>query len=245
MAKRDMDRLAAEYALGTLDRNERIEAEHALGTDTAFARKVELWERRLASLSEAESEITPPDSLWKRIEASLPAKPSTLANVSESIQSLKRSLAVWRYATVGAVAAAVAMALVWVGGIQAPFGPAAPTERYVAVLQSKTGETGFVVTMDMSDKQFAIRPVSAQTPADGSYELWCIMPGKSPAMTVGLVKTEVAEMMKMPVQLTREELEKGVELAVSMEPKGGAPSGRSMGPIMFAGLLLKQPTTAN
>lgn len=245
MARRDMDRLAAEYALGTLDRNERIEAEIALGTDGEFARHVELWERRLASLSEAEREIVPPASLWKRIEAALPAAPSTVAGISGSIENLKRSLAVWRYATVGAVAAAVAMAFVWVGGIQSPFGPAAPVERYVAVLQSKGGETGFVVTMDMKDKQFAIRPVSAQTPEDGSYELWCIMPGKHPAMTVGLVKTEVAEMVKMPVQLTREELEKGVELAVSMEPKGGAPSGRSMGPIMFAGLLLKQPTSPN
>ena len=128
----------------------------------------------------------------------------------------------------------------WVGGIESPLNPAPPAERYVAMLQSKTGETGFVVTMDMHAKQFAIRPVSAKTPPSKSYELWCIMPESKMVMTVGLVGTEAYAMMDLPAQLSREELEKGVELAISLEPEGGAPSGKSMGPIMFAGLLVKQ-----
>lgn len=240
MSKRDMHNLAAEYALGTLDASDRAEAARLNASDRTFAYHVQQWERRLSSLSEAEKETNPPVSLWQRIESSLPAGQSALSGLAEQIAEMKRSLAVWRYATVGAVAAAVAMALVWVGGIQSPLTPSTPEERYVAMLQSKAGETGFVVTMNMGQKQFAIRPVSAKTPPSMSYELWCIMPGKKGAMTVGLVGTEAYAMMEAPLELSREEIEKGVQLAISLEPEGGAPSGKSMGPIMFAGLLVKQ-----
>lgn len=241
MPRKDMDILAAEYALGTLDAAEHTEAERLRASDRTFAYHVEQWERRLSSLGEAEKGHAPPASLWRKIESVLPAGENALSAFADQIAEMKRSLAVWRYATVGAVAAAVALALVWIGGIQSPFNPAPPpAERYVAMLQSKNGETGFVVTMEMGQKQFAIRPVSAKTPPSMSYELWCIMPGKKGAMTVGLVGTEAYAMMGAPAELSREELEKGVQLAISLEPKGGAPEGRSMGPIMFAGLLVKQ-----
>lgn len=240
MNKRDMQTFAAEYALGTLDAADRIEAETLRQSDRTFDYHVQYWERHLALLSEAEDTLTPPASLWRRIEAALPATDGPLTSLADQVAEMKRSLAVWRFSTVGAVVAAVAFALVWVGGLQSPLNPVSPAERYVAMLQSTSGETGFVVTVDMNDKQFAVRPVSAKTPPSMSYELWCIMPGKKGAMTVGLVGTEAYAMMGTPVELSREELEKGVELAISLEPKGGAPAGKSMGPIMFAGLLVKQ-----
>ena len=240
MNKRDLDSLAAEYALGIVDPADRAEAERLRLSDATFAYRVNYWERHLSSLSEAEPEIDPPRSLWKRIESALPASGGPLASLAEQVVQMQRSLAIWRFATVSAVAAAVALAIVWVGGLQAPFAPDIPAERYVAMLQSKTGETGFVVTMDMQSNQFAIRPVSAKTPSSMSYEMWAIMPGEKPAMTVGLVGTEAYAMMGTPSELSREELDKGVELAISLEPEGGAPAGKSMGPIMFAGLLVKQ-----
>jgi len=240
MARRNLDILAAEYALGTLDASGRAEAEGLLTSDHAFATRVREWERRLSALSEAESEIAPPDDTWARIEAALPQARAYLAGIVAQLDEMRRSLAVWRFATVGAVAAACALALVWIAGIESPFNRSVPAERYVAMLQNKAGETGFVITMDMKDKQFAIKPVSAKTPPSQSYELWCIIPGKQPAMTVGLVGTEAYAMMDLPAPLSREELEKGVELAISLEPEGGSPSGKSMGPIMFAGLLVKQ-----
>jgi len=59
-------------------------------------------------------------------------------------------------------------------------------------------------------------------------------------MTLGLVGTGAYAMMDAPVEIDDEMLEKGVKLAISLEPKGGAPAGKSMGPVMFAGLLVKQ-----
>jgi anti-sigma-K factor RskA len=245
MAERNLDILAGEYVLGTLDANERPEIEKLLASDAAFARAVNEWEERLSPLSEAVSPINPPASAWNKIEAALTSHATTdstaLSDLTDQLVELKRSLAVWRYATMTAVAAALALAVVWMGGLETPFGQAPAEERYVAMLQSDKGETGFVVTMNMHGKQFAIRPVSAQTPASKSYELWAIMKDSNKApMTLGLVGTGAYAMMDAPVEIDDKMLEKGVQLAISLEPEGGAPAGKSMGPVMFAGLLVKQ-----
>jgi anti-sigma-K factor RskA len=245
MAKRDLDILAGEYALGTLDATERSEAEKLKASDAAFARAVSEWEQRLSPLSEAVPPVKAPASAWNKIEAALTspvhAGSTALSDLASQLVDLKRSLAMWRYATMTAVAASLALAVVWMGGLDTPFRQAPPEVRYVAMLQSDKGETGFVITMNMNGKQFAIRPVSAQAPASKSYELWAIMKdSKKPPMTLGLVGTGAYAMMDAPVEIDDKMLEKGVQLAISLEPKGGAPAGRSMGPVMFAGLLVKQ-----
>ncbi len=245
MAKRDLDIFAGEYALGTLDAEMRSEAEKLKASDAAFARAVSEWEERLSPLIEAVPPDKPPASAWKKIEAALTSPASAgstaLLELAEQLVDLKRSLAMWRYATISAVAASIALAVVWMGGLDTPFRQAPPEERYVAMLQSDKGETGFVITMNMHGKQFAIRPVSVQQPASKSYELWAIMKdGKKPPMTLGLVGTGAYAMMDAPAEIDHKMLEKGVQLAISLEPEGGAPAGKSMGPIMFAGLLVKQ-----
>jgi len=244
MAKRKLDILAGEYALGTLNADERAEAERLKASDAAFARAVIEWEERLSPLSEVVPPVEPPASAWRKIEAALtsstPAGVASLSDLASQLIDLKRSLAVWRYAGMTAMAAAIALAVVWLGGLDSPFRQVQPEERYVAMLQSDKGETGFVITMNMHGKQLAIRPVSVQAHANKAYELWAIMKdGNKTPMTLGLVGTGAYAMMDAPVEIDRKELEKGVQLAVSLEPVGGAPKGQPMGPVMFAGLLVK------
>lgn len=244
MAKRELDIFAGEYALGTLDAGDRAEAERLLETDAAFARHVREWEERLSPLAEAEDPVQPPASAWTRIAATLPSAPvaasNPLSDLADQMVELKRSLSIWRYATMSAMAAALALAVVWLGGLQSPLQtPPAPEERYVAMLKSDDGKMGFVVTVSMKGNQFAIKPVEVTQPQDGSYELWAIMKDKKAPMTLGVVGTDEYAMMDAPPMLDRKELDKGIELAVSMEPKGGAPKGQPMGPVMFAGLLVK------
>lgn len=244
MTKRDLDILASEYALGILDTAERAEAERLRASDAAFARMIGEWEQRLAPLAEAIAPVSPSLSAWSKIEAALasPAAASSrpLAELASQLAQMKRAIAAWRFATMATAAAAIALAVVWMGGLESPFGKAPPAERYVAMLQSDQGKTGFVITMDMNAKQFAIRPVTGKAPRSKSYELWAIMKDGKPPMTLGLVGTSAYAMMDAPAEIDHRELEKGVQLAISLEPEGGAPSGKSMGPIMFAGLLIRQ-----
>src|SRR5215208_4900074 len=46
-----LDTLAAEYVLGTLDSDERTQAQTLLSRDQEFAAKVQLWKKRLGELN--------------------------------------------------------------------------------------------------------------------------------------------------------------------------------------------------
>lgn len=243
MASHDTEIRAAEYVLGLLDAAEMEKAERQRTADHDFAAAIEEWEILLSPLAETGQEIPAPPHLRAQIEARMDAhsqdetrQPPALAG---HIEALQRSLAAWRMAAIGAAAAAAAIALAWFGGLDMPLRPGAPPERYVAMLRSDTGETGFVVTFDMEDKTCAIRKMAPDLPAAKAYELWAMMKNDKPPMSLGIIGADSYSTTTMPLELHPTELEKGVKLAISMEPPGGAPLKSQMGPVIFAGELIK------
>ena len=66
------DALAAEYVLGTLDFEERMQARTLLDADEAFAAKVELWEHRFGELHLMVEPVEPEAAIWARIKAKVP-----------------------------------------------------------------------------------------------------------------------------------------------------------------------------
>jgi anti-sigma-K factor RskA len=67
----DKDGFAAEYVLGTLDAEERAQADALILVDAAFAASVARWERRLGELNVLVAPVEPPAPLWERIKAGL------------------------------------------------------------------------------------------------------------------------------------------------------------------------------
>jgi len=67
----DRDGFAAEYVLGTLDAEERAQADALMLVDQDFAAKVRQWERRLGELNVLVAPIEPPAPVWDRIQAGL------------------------------------------------------------------------------------------------------------------------------------------------------------------------------
>jgi len=67
----DRDGFATEYVLGTLDAEERAQADALLLVDQDFAAKVREWERRLGELNVLVAPIEPPAPVWDRIKAGL------------------------------------------------------------------------------------------------------------------------------------------------------------------------------
>jgi hypothetical protein len=66
------DALAAEYVLGTLDPEERTQAQALLTIDQEFVAKVHLWERRLGELHLMVEPVEPDRKIWDRIKAKMP-----------------------------------------------------------------------------------------------------------------------------------------------------------------------------
>jgi anti-sigma-K factor RskA len=67
----DKDGFAAEYVLGTLDGEERAQADALILVDAAFAAAVARWERRLGELNVLVAPVEPPAPVWERIKAGL------------------------------------------------------------------------------------------------------------------------------------------------------------------------------
>src|ERR1043165_3869231 len=59
--------LAAEYALGTLDADERAQADAIMATDREFASMVEAWSHRLGTLNQMVGSVEPRTEVWDKI----------------------------------------------------------------------------------------------------------------------------------------------------------------------------------
>lgn len=244
MPRRDRDIFAAEYVLGTLPPAERERAATLLEEDQAFAHAVSEWERRLGPLAEAAPPLQPPKELWRRIEVASGlargARASAPSDPGHQIALLKQRVAAWRLAAVGAAAAAAVAFVLWLGNAGAPLAPPTSGARYVAMLRGTEGQTAFLVTVEPEMERLVIRAMVPGPPPSKSYELWLMRKDGSTPATLGLVPAGEFMTMPVPGRLKDWDLSSGAQLAISLEPRGGAPEGRSMGKIVFAGELVRQ-----
>ena len=67
----DQIALAAEYALGTLDAEERVQAETMMSADKEFAAKVEAWQHKLGVLNQMVGSVEPRSEVWDGIRTAV------------------------------------------------------------------------------------------------------------------------------------------------------------------------------
>ena len=123
--------LAAEYALGTLDADERAQVETMMSIDKDFMVMVEAWQHRLGVLNQMVGSVEPRPELWDKIKLAIgraepqaplvlpeaqPAlvappivEPPTVADTSNVVRFAKQAR---RWRNVATVATAIAAALV-------------------------------------------------------------------------------------------------------------------------------------
>jgi anti-sigma-K factor RskA len=79
--------LAAEYALGTLDADERAQVEQMMTVDPNYAAVVESWERALAVLNQMVGLVEPRPQVWENIRTAIglsgPQAPIVLPSMPE------------------------------------------------------------------------------------------------------------------------------------------------------------------
>jgi anti-sigma-K factor RskA len=63
--------LAAEYALGTLDADERAQVETMMSVDRDFTAMVQAWEQKLGALNQMVGLIEPRPEVWEKIRAAI------------------------------------------------------------------------------------------------------------------------------------------------------------------------------
>jgi anti-sigma-K factor RskA len=252
-----LDRLAAEYALGTLRGGSRRRLEALAQRDSVVRRSLALWRVRIESMAELTPGQRPPESVWRAIETRLglatllrppatratPAQPGAGARVARWFESLD----FWRGWAIAATATAVVALGVALRPVLLPEHGAAPAQTaqnapriaYVAVLhdQSAQQQSTLLVTWDdahntMTLKRLADYPLRSNQ----ALELWGL-PAQGNPVSLGVIHADAS----YSVQLQQRPQNYPV-LAVTVEPSGGSPNPNGpTGPVVYTGKLV--PTT--
>jgi len=87
----DQELLAAEYVLGTLDADERAQAQALIGINPDFAAVVRYWERRLGELHLMVETVEPSDAVWERIKSSIAVPETAFATTAPAADAARPS----------------------------------------------------------------------------------------------------------------------------------------------------------
>jgi len=226
------DRLAAEYALGTLRGAARRRFQSLMRDDPDLRDLALGWEMRLNDMAAVVKPVTPRPEVWQAIDRALGPVPRPQHQRPGLLSGLWESLGFWRTAAFGGFAVAAALILFIAIGR-----PPAPETRYIAVLIDEKATPVLVASLEAEGGKLSIKSVKpTSVAADKDLELWLVPPqqGASPR-SLGVLKG-----MQALVKLTKgdtTDLTQGA-LAVSLEPAGGSPTGTATGPILYVGAVL-------
>jgi anti-sigma-K factor RskA len=220
----DDDILAAEFALGLLDAAESEAVMRRVQTDAVLSLRVAWWRDQLVPLV-TEAEIAPPERLWARIAAQLPAN-----------DNLPRLVKRWRAMAIGATGIAAALA-VYIGSRQpTPIPVPAQPAPMVATLSGDKNPAVVMVSYEATSGRMMVAP-NALSAGTGDAELW-IIPEDGKPRSMGVIDVKTPQGHSVPIEM-RPFVHPGATFAISMEPRGGSPSGLPTGAVVASGKIIR------
>lgn len=218
--------LVAEYALGLLEGGERERVAHRVSSDPALAADLQLWRNRLASLDAEFAEVTPPAAVLPKLETRL------FGSTAKSRASWWDSLVLWRGLT--ASAAAIAVVAIGLNIMQPRVDAEAVATQLVAAISAQEGfGVEFIAFYDQSQGQVRIASLRGEAIPDRDFELWYIK-GDEPAVSMGVLPVNERREIVLD-EAAQADIAPGTVFAVTLEQKGGSPTGVAQGPIVAVG----------
>jgi len=216
-----LDRLAAEYVLGTLRYRARRRFERWLLSPQVGA-IVKAWEDRLAGLEPQLAPVTPPATVWHGIEDKL------------ELRKLRRRPAA-RWLAIAASLAFFVMAGILLTYRQPPDVPQlARTQESLLQADPQTIYWRVEVLGDHQELRLHAQNVY-DLPVGKAHELWALPEGGAPVSLGLLPKTGEQRRVLTPAQQAA--LAGAKQIAVSLEPEGGSPTGAPTGPVLLVAPL--------
>ena len=237
-------RLAAEFALGTLRGRARQRLRRWMAQDPALARAVGAWELRFAPLAALTAPVQPPARVWRGIE-------ERLGRAQAQRKGIWANLAFWR--NLGLLASGMAAGLLATIVVMTPKAPAPAPQpvvirvpsnemaaSFLAVLSdAKTNKPMLIVSAGRSSNELWVKTLdpSIQVP-ERSLELWALPEGRPPKSLGVVPRSEQMASLKLAA-VADQAFADVAALAVSLEPPGGSPTGAPTGPVLYTGPFLK------
>lgn len=228
------DVLAAEYALGSLKgaARKRFESLSSKRTDWQLATK--WWLSRLHLLADMLPAIAPREQLWQAIEKRLFGAKSSVsrwANWWPSLALVSSGMAAALVLFIVTSEPQIIEVPVEVAAKEAP----AP----VALLADAEHKAAWMLTLakdNSGQPELRMATMSGVKPVSNkSYELWVLPPDKSAPISVGLMPLQGKHHRVVSEKVAALLLEG--DLAVTLEPVGGAPRGIPTGKVLYQGQL--------
>ena len=218
-ANRDLvDRLAAEYVLGTLRHRARRRFERWLLSPQVGA-LVKAWEDRLAGLEPQLAPVQPPAEVWRGIE-----------NKLELRKMQRRPATRWM---------AIAASLLFFVAAGVFFTrPVAPPITGTSVLAADAQTIYWRVEVLGDREELTVRVQNVyDLPSGKAHELWALPEGGAP-VSLGLMP-HMGDRRVVLTAAQRTALANSKQIAVSLEPEGGSPTGAPTGPVLLVAPLAK------
>jgi anti-sigma-K factor RskA len=227
--------LAGEYALGLLTGDELRRARELERTDPAFRAEVGRWSGRFAPMLDQVDAVAPPQGTWSAIEQRLGGS----AERGNVIQ-LRRRVQQWRGIAAGISAIAACLAIALVTGLPGPArAPVQVDQRAAAPLVAVLGDQQQMkvfASWNPAARQLVLA-VAGDMPRDPhhSHELW-VIPADGKPRSLGTMGNEKQMHVRLADALAQL-LQQGATIAISVEPRGGSPTGAPTGPVVASGAL--------
>lgn len=236
--------LAMEWALGTLDRKARTDADARRASDPAFAALCDDWAEQLSLLADEVAPVAPSAALWAKIDAEIGKEAGLQQSVAVAPAASPwwARLAVWQGATAAFASLALALLITRPPAPlpPAPLPPAPPiaapqTTLLAATLSAEGGRALVTASLDTGRSSVVVSPVAGEDLNGRVPELWLI-PADGKPRSLGLISLGGVQQVAVSPTLLKLVAE-GAVLAVSLEPAGGSPTGLPTGPVVATGKL--------
>ncbi|GAB2906345.1 anti-sigma factor [Paralcaligenes ginsengisoli] len=234
----DDDLLIAEYTLGLLNLQETAKAQALLGNSQDAVVAALKWEDRFLGLVDQLPPLEPSPQLLQRIQAALGQEITLIERRSVWPRVFKKiisgtwgSIWLWRLICVVLALAATTFALKPKLSIL----QVTPTQAAVLQAPGQSSTPGWVATTD-HQHNLVLKPlVRIDVPADSSVQLWTHATESEPPRSLGVIDPNQA--ITVPAA-TIGQVKPGQLFEITLEAKGGAPSGNPNGPVLFIGRMV-------
>jgi anti-sigma-K factor RskA len=211
-----IDRLASEYALGTLRGAARRRFERWRASAPFVDQRCRFWEERLMQLARGLTPVKPPAHVWPAIQRRL--------NFTTRRPALRR---------IGSFALAASVVLV-VGLAVMLYWRDLPADRATAVatISAKSGEHIWELEVFGNAGRLVVHAAKLPARLPGSaYELWALPKDAAP-VSLGVLPAAGASSRTLTA-IQKQALALSSQVAVSIEPLGGSPTGQPTGTIVY------------
>jgi len=215
-----IDSLASEYVLGTLRGPARRRFERWRASTPFVDQRCRFWEERLMHLAKDLTPVQPPAHVWPAIQRRL--KLTTHRPALRRIRSFALAASI-------VLVAGLAGLLYWRSH-------QAVRATYVSTISAKSGEHIWELEVFGNADSLVVHAARLPArPAGRDYELWALPKGGAP-VSLGVLPSEGAS-SRILTPIQKRALAISSQVAVSIEPLGGSPTGQPTGDVLYVAPL--------